>query len=248
MADWALETSEGEGCVRLALSGRPRDIACWTACCRELRTAWPRHGRVELLIEAPGSPGEALASGDPSALVEAAFELLEARRGNAAPLLVDVRGRVSGPWLGLALSAELLLVGEGMAAEALVCEDSRLLTPGELLGVAGRLGRPRALEWGLTGRSITAAELLDSHAALDGDEGRRAWEAARAGSLVAQQAAATLLREREPGRAAFEALERTLFAACFAEGDRAEGVEAFRQKREPDFPSQRDDTSHRGPT
>ena len=43
-----------------------------------------------------------------------------------------------------------------------------------------------------------------------------------------------------------EALERALFAACFAQDDREEGVSAFRERREPEFPSAADDRESRG--
>jgi len=239
-ADWGLDAEVERGVTRLQLRGRPRTLAAWTRSCDELQDAWPLSGRVELEVLGPDEPIAGLSGGEPEALVSAAASLLRARRRSRAPLIVRVDGRVAGPWLALTLSAELLVVSEGMAAEALFWEDSQLLTPGEMLGVADRLGRAQALEWALAGRSFSAADLLERHAAMSGEAGRRAWDSARAGSLVAQEAAASLLRSRETGRAALETLERTAFAACFWQGDRAEGVKAFRELRDPQFQSQRD--------
>jgi enoyl-CoA hydratase/carnithine racemase len=242
MKAWTIESSEEDAATRILLGGRPSTAADWERSCAELEKRWPLSGRVELEIEGPGEPLTALEGGDPEALIVAAGSLMRRRSRSRALLLARSSGRAAGPWLSLALSADLLLVAEGMAADALFWEDSRLLTPGEMLGVAGRLGRARALEWALAGVPFGASELLERHAALGGEEGRRAWESARAGSLVAQEAAASLMRSREPGRAASETLERTAFTACFDAADRAEGVSAFQQRRQARFPSQRSKT------
>lgn len=243
MSDWTLEASEEGAAVSIRLAGRPASPASWGRSCAALEKAWPASGRVELEVHGAPTGGPGLSGEGASSLVDAAARLLRRRGRSRAVLIARVDGSLAGPWLALALSAELLVVAEGMAAEALFWEDSRLLTPGEMLAVAARLGRARGLEWALSGATFDAAELLRRRAALGGEAGDRAWASAKAGSLVAQGAAASLMRTREPGRAAFETLERTAFAACFDAADREEGVRAFADRREPEFPSQRPKSS-----
>jgi enoyl-CoA hydratase/carnithine racemase len=82
---------------------------------------------------------------------------------------------------------------------------------------------------------VTGPELEEIGLASTPDAGEAAWRDLRKTSDVARAAAASLLGRRETGRAAAEALERAAFALCFAADDRAEGVRAFLERREPRF-------------
>lgn len=239
---------EGDGRFLVATL-RPEDPGDWVEVCERLAVALGGAGRVLAVLKGPAEPGSGPGTrltGEPRealGLVEAAARLRRARLSLEGPLAVRAEGLFVGPLLTLALSAELLVAGDGMAAEALFWEDSRLLVPGELSTVAARLGRARALEWALLGGRLEGGEA----GALSGEAGERAFRSLRSGSLTAQSAALRLLRNGGRSRAGAEALERVAFALCFAEADRTEGLAAFTGRREPDFPSNRSETSSRGP-
>ena len=174
------------------------------------------------------------------AAVAAAVAVLAAVR---KPTLAVIAGAAHGPGLELALACDLRVA----AASASFALPQLLEGAMPFLGGTQRLpraiGRARALDLLLTGRTIDAAlahawGLVAAVAADDAveDEGRRVATALGGGAPLA----AALVKEAV--QAAFDLpldeglrLEEDLYALLQTTGDRAEGVRAFLEHRAPRF-------------
>jgi enoyl-CoA hydratase len=157
------------------------------------------------------------------------------------PLIAAVRGHALGGGCELAMLCDLLVAGE----------DARFGQPEIRLGVmpgAGgtqrltrAIGKAKAMDLILTGRTITADEadrhglvtkVVPSEATLD--------EALVLGDAIAKMPPVAVLAAIEAVDRAFElpldeglAAERRAFFALFATDDQSEGMAAFAEKREP---------------
>jgi enoyl-CoA hydratase len=176
-------------------------------------------------------------------LVENRFSAWERIAATRKPVIAAVRGFALGGGCELALSCDLIVAGE----------DARFGQPEINLGVmpgAGgtqrltrAIGRARAMDLILTGRTITAREaetmglvsrVVPAERTLD--------EALALGAAVAAQAPVAVLAAKEAVRLAEELPlgdglrhERRAFFALFATEDQTEGMAAFVEKRRPEW-------------
>jgi enoyl-CoA hydratase len=176
-------------------------------------------------------------------LVEDRFAVWERIAAVRKPVIAAVRGFALGGGCELAMSCDLIVAGE----------DARFGQPEINLGVmpgAGgtqrltrAIGRARAMDLILTGRTIAAAEaeamglvsrVVPSEAALPA--------ALELGAAIAAQPPVAVLAAKEAVRLAEELPlsaglrhERRAFFALFATEDQSEGMSAFVEKRRPQW-------------
>ncbi|HET7703129.1 MAG TPA: enoyl-CoA hydratase-related protein [Candidatus Limnocylindrales bacterium] len=178
-----------------------------------------------------------------SLLVEDRFAVWERIAAVRTPVIAAVRGFALGGGCELALSCDLIVAGD----------DARFGQPEINLGVmpgAGgtqrltrAIGKARAMDLVLTGRTITAAEAdamgLVSRVVPAEDTLAAALELAR---TIAAQPPVAVLAAKEAVRMAEELPlsaglrhERRAFFALFASDDQGEGMAAFVEKRRPSW-------------
>jgi enoyl-CoA hydratase/carnithine racemase len=196
---------------------------------------------------------EAFASGaDIGALRERTFEE-SLRHPSAAfwrrlaacktPLVAAVSGFALGGGCELALVCDLIVASE--AAELGQPEISLGIIPGGggTQRLARVIGKQRAMELVLTGRRIDAAEAerlgLVNEVAARGEWLERAMElahrVARRPPIAARLAKQAVLSAEETSLAAGLEHERRLYELAMATEDRVEGMNAFVEKRKPEF-------------
>lgn len=159
-----------------------------------------------------------------------------------APVIAAVNGTAAGAGVGLVAMADLAIAAEG-AKFSLAYTGVGLTPDGSTSYFLPRLvGMKRAMELVLTNRPLTAAEALDW--GLVNKVVPDAQVAAEAAALAAKLAAGPLgafgqakrlLRSRAPLEAQLEDESRTI-ARQGASAEGAEGIQAFLQKRKPQFP------------
>jgi enoyl-CoA hydratase len=178
-----------------------------------------------------------------SLVVENRFAVWERIAATRKPVIAAVRGFALGGGCELALSCDLIVAGE----------DARFGQPEINLGVmpgAGgtqrltrAIGRARAMDLVLTGRTITAreAESMGLVSRVVPPE-RTLDEALALGAAIAAQAPIAVLAAKEAVRLAEELPladgirhERRAFFALFATDDQTEGMAAFVEKRRPEW-------------
>ena len=178
-----------------------------------------------------------------SLLVENRFAVWERIAAVRTPVIAAVRGFALGGGCELALSCDLIVAGD----------DAQFGQPEINLGVmpgAGgtqrltrAIGRARAMDLVLTGRTIGAAEAaaigLVSRV-VPADETLAA--ALELGRIIASKAPVAVLAAKEAVRLAEELPlsaglrhERRAFFALFASDDQGEGMSAFVEKRRPEW-------------
>jgi enoyl-CoA hydratase/carnithine racemase len=159
------------------------------------------------------------------------------------PLIAAVSGYALGGGCELALLCDMIVASE----------TAELGQPEILLGIipgggatqrlTRTLGRQRAMELVLTGRRVHAQEALEL-GLVTSVAGKRKWldaalELARvvAGRppIAARLAKQAVLAAEEMGMTAGLAHERRLYELAMATEDRVEGMQAFLEKRRPDF-------------
>ena len=178
-----------------------------------------------------------------SLLVEDRFAVWERIAATRTPLIAAVRGFALGGGCELALSCDLIVAGD----------DAQFGQPEINLGVmpgAGgtqrltrAIGRARAMDLILTGRTITAAEagvmglvsrVVPAEETLPAALGLAATIAAKAPIAVLAAKEAVRLAEELPLSAGLRH-ERRAFFALFASDDQGEGMSAFVEKRRPEW-------------
>jgi enoyl-CoA hydratase len=178
-----------------------------------------------------------------SLLVEDRFAVWERIAATRKPVIAAVRGFALGGGCELALACDLIVAGE----------DAQFGQPEINLGVmpgAGgtqrltrAIGRARAMDLILTGRTITAREAesagLVSRVVAADDTIEAALDLGR---TIAGKAPVAVLAAKEAVRLAEELPlsaglrhERRAFFALFASDDQAEGMSAFVEKRRPEW-------------
>jgi enoyl-CoA hydratase len=178
-----------------------------------------------------------------SLLVEDRFAVWERIAAVRKPVIAAVRGFALGGGCELAMSCDLIVAGD----------DAQFGQPEINLGVmpgAGgtqrltrAIGRARAMDLVLTGRTISAAEAermgLVSRVVAAEETVMAALELAR---TIASKAPVAVLAAKESVRLAEELAlsaglrhERRAFFALFASDDQEEGMTAFVEKRRPEW-------------
>jgi enoyl-CoA hydratase/carnithine racemase len=159
------------------------------------------------------------------------------------PLVAAVSGFALGAGWELALACDMVVAGDN--AEFGHPEIQLGLIPGGggTQHLARGLGKQRAMELVLTGKRITAQEALEA-GLVNSVTGSNDWfESACELALVvatrppiaAQLAKQAILAAEETGLGAGRDEERRLRAAATATEDHAEGVQAFSERRRPEF-------------
>jgi len=178
-----------------------------------------------------------------SLLVEDRFAVWERIGGIRKPVIAAVRGFALGGGCELALSCDLIVAGE----------DAQFGQPEINLGVmpgAGgtqrltrAIGRARAMDLVLTGRTITASEAEAMGLVSRVVPGEQTVGAAlELGATIASKPPVAVLAAKEAVRLADELPlsaglrhERRAFFALFASDDQREGMAAFVEKRRPEW-------------
>ena len=178
-----------------------------------------------------------------SLLVEDRFAVWERIAGIRKPVIAAVRGFALGGGCELALSCDLIVAGE----------DAQFGQPEINLGVmpgAGgtqrltrAIGRARAMDLVLTGRTITASEAEAMGLVSRVVPGEQTVGAAlELGATIASKPPVAVLAAKEAVRLADELPlsaglrhERRAFFALFASDDQREGMAAFVEKRRPEW-------------
>jgi enoyl-CoA hydratase len=178
-----------------------------------------------------------------SLLVEDRFAAWDRIAATRTPLIAAVRGFALGGGCELAMSCDLIVAGD----------DAQFGQPEINLGVmpgAGgtqrltrAIGRARAMDLVLTGRTITAAEaeamglvsrVVPADETLEVALGLGATIAGKAPVAVLAAKEAVRLAEELPLSAGLRH-ERRAFFALFASDDQGEGMAAFVEKRRPEW-------------
>jgi len=177
------------------------------------------------------------------ALSRAGHELLDRLESAPIPAIAAVNGFALGGGLELALACDIRVASE--EAEFGTPETSLGVVPG--FGGTQRISRIAGLAAGLdlvlTGRQIDAEEAqrlgLVTHVVDDGQARSRALELAETiasnGPVAVEAAKRTVRSGFEAPLATGDEMETEAFAACFATDDQEEGMDAFLEKREPEF-------------
>ena len=178
-----------------------------------------------------------------SLLVDDRFAAWDRIAATRTPLIAAVRGFALGGGCELAMSCDLIVAGD----------DAQFGQPEINLGVmpgAGgtqrltrAIGRARAMDLVLTGRTITAAEAAAMGLVsrlVPADETLEV--ALQLGATIASKAPVAVLAAKEAVRLAEELPlsaglrhERRAFFALFASDDQGEGMAAFVEKRRPEW-------------
>lgn len=162
------------------------------------------------------------------------------------PMIAAVSGWALGGGCELALCCDMIIASE--TAEFGQPEITLAIIPGGggTQRLARVIGKQRAMELVLTGRRFSAEEALRigivNRVAPTGRWLEQALElaavVARRPPLAARLAKQAVLAAEETGLTAGVEAERRLFGVAMATEDRVEAMQAFLEKREPDFRGQ----------
>jgi 2-(1,2-epoxy-1,2-dihydrophenyl)acetyl-CoA isomerase len=168
---------------------------------------------------------------------------IRALRELEKPVLAAVNGPAAGAGLSFACACDLRLAAESATFVPAFINIGLVPDMGGTFFVTSLLGRPRAFEWMTSGRPLSAAEALEwglvSEVVPDDRLAERAaeWAAELAAMPTRGIALSKRLFDNAP-RATLEEqleMEAQVQAAATRTEDFREGVDAFLQKREPDF-------------
>jgi enoyl-CoA hydratase/carnithine racemase len=159
------------------------------------------------------------------------------------PLLAAVSGYALGGGCELALACDMIVASEG--AEFGQPEILLGIIPGGggTQRLARVMGKQRAMELVLTGRRITATEALEA-GLVNVVAPKKKWleqaveiaqTVARRPPIAARLAKQAVVGADETALSAGLEMERRLYELAMATEDRVEGMEAFIEKRKPDF-------------
>lgn len=161
------------------------------------------------------------------------------------PIIAAINGAAVGAGITMALNADIRIAAED-ATIGFVFHRRGVIPDGDLLwSLPRQIGYAPAMDLLLTGRKITGAEAfrmgLVSRAVPQDRVLETAMEIAReiAENVAPLAAALTKLMARrlleEPQRAAARALQDKVFAWSVRQSDAAEGVDAFMERRRPNW-------------
>jgi enoyl-CoA hydratase/carnithine racemase len=159
------------------------------------------------------------------------------------PMIAAVSGWALGGGCELAMLCDMIVASE--TAEFGQPEITLAIIPGGggTQRLARTVGKARAMELVLTGRRFSAAEAKEM-GLVNRITGKREWleqamelaqVVARRPPLAARLAKEAVLTAEETGLTAGVEAERRLFGVAMATEDRVEAMQAFLEKRKPDF-------------
>ena len=192
---------------------------------------------------AAGADVKALAEHDPSDEMSPSETFWRRMASVRTPMVAAVSGWALGGGCELALLCDMIVASE--TAEFGQPEITLAIIPGGggTQRLARTVGKARAMELVLTGRRFSAAEALEM-GLVNRVTKKGAWldEAmelaavvARRPPLAARLAKEAILTAEETGLTAGVEAERRLFGVAMATEDRVEAMQAFLEKRKPDF-------------
>ena len=193
---------------------------------------------------AAGADIEELASGTPISLYEnRRIERWDAIRGLRTPLVAAVSGFCLGGGCELAMLCDLIVASETARFGQPEINLGVLPGAGGTQRLTRAVGKAVAMDMILTGRMLSAREAL-SFGLVARVVAKEAWldEAKRVAAEIAAKGPIAVRLAKEAVDAAFEAplavgveLERRAFYLARASEDAGEGLNAFLEKRPPEF-------------
>ena len=159
------------------------------------------------------------------------------------PVIAAINGAAFGGGLEMAMAADIRLAAE--SAVMGLTETRLAIIPGaggtqrmprlvgmakakELILTGRRIDARKALEIGLVNQICPADELLEATRAL-------ASEISEGGPIAVQQAKAAINRGMATDLQSGLAIESEAYARCIPTEDRLEGLQAFKEKRKPEY-------------
>ena len=159
------------------------------------------------------------------------------------PVIAAINGYALGGGLELALCCDLLVAGEGAQLGQPEVRVGIMPGAGGTQRLTRAIGKFQAMRLCLTGRPVSAAEALAmglvSQVVPDAEvldtALTTARDLARLPPLALMQIKETILAGEDASLDAALTLERKAFQLLFASADKREGMQAFFDKRKPDF-------------
>lgn len=184
--------------------------------------------------------GDALAAGGGEVLLGDPFGCLAEL---SKPVIAAINGDATGAGLALALAADIRIAAEGTRFSLPEVAGDTIPTAGATQRLARLVGRGKALELIFTGEPIDAAEALRiglvSEVVPAAQLAERAQEIAdrlsERGPLALQFAKEAISRGIDMSLEQALRFETDLTVILQTTEDRAEGLQAFREKRKPQF-------------
>ncbi len=168
---------------------------------------------------------------------------IRAVRGLEKPVLAAVNGPAAGAGLSFACACDLRLAAESATFVPAFINIGLVPDMGGTFFVTRLLGPARAFEWMTSGRRLSAAEALEwglvseviPHDAFEARVAELAAEWAARPTLAIGRTKQLFEHAQAAGLEAQLALEAELQQATVGSADFAEGVNAFLEKRKPEF-------------
>jgi enoyl-CoA hydratase/carnithine racemase len=159
------------------------------------------------------------------------------------PVIAAINGYALGGGLELAMCCDVIIAGEGAKLGQPEVRVGIMPGAGGTQRLTRAVGKFHAMRLCLTGRPISATEAcqigLVSQVVPDAEVVAAALEMARdlarLPPLALMQIKEAILAGQDAGLEAGLMLERKAFQLLFASADKREGVQAFLEKRQPDF-------------
>jgi enoyl-CoA hydratase/carnithine racemase len=159
------------------------------------------------------------------------------------PVIAVINGDALGPGLEMALAADIRIAAEGARLGLPQVAGGSIPADGGTQRLARIVGRGKALELLMTGDIITAGEALEiglvsrvvSAEKLDEEARKLAGAIAAKGPIALRYLKEAVIKGLDMTLEQGLRLEADLYFLLHTTADRTEGVQAFREKRKPEF-------------